>query len=357
MGAASRQSGRMIGGLSSFSPGSISSYGSAGSFSVATPQSLASDGSAVCQSLECSVHGAALKAQMQAQFPGLKILGGGEPQQAQNRRQGEPPRPVPGSGGAESSNVITLRPGGGSALASGATLLTAQEADIQGSEASGSQASGGAKTAGELSEEEKQQVAKLKQIDAKVRAHERAHAAVGGQYAGAPSYSYTRGPDGQLYAVAGEVPIDIGAESDPEATLQKAAQVAAAALAPADPSGADRAVAAAAQQLRLQALAQIREEKRAEQEAAAAEREEAAANAPALPGQAQEEGAADGAAPAAFGQSSGGQSGSGQSDAGQSDAGQSGRDGPAARAAQAYAPAAEAARASREIGRLVGLVA
>ncbi|WP_374304128.1 putative metalloprotease CJM1_0395 family protein [Ferrovibrio sp.] len=344
----------MIGGLSSFSPGSISSYGGAGSYGAATAQSLASDGSAVCQSLDCSVHGAALKAQMQAQFPGLKILGGGEPQPVENRRQKEPPRPVPGSGGAQGGNVINLRPGGGSALASGATLLTAQEADIA------TEPSGGAKTAGELSEEEKQQVAKLKQIDAKVRAHERAHAAVGGQYAGAPSYSYTRGPDGQLYAVAGEVPIDIGAESDPEVTLQKAAQVAAAALAPADPSGADRAVAAAAQQLRMEALAQIREEKRAEQEAAAAEKEEAAA-APALPGAPQGEGQGEGQVE---GQAKGGEtpgseqagpvsSGSGLSGA----SGVSGRDGPAARAAQAYAPAADATRANREIGRLVGLVA
>lgn len=341
----------MIGGLSSFSPGSISSYGGAGSYGAATAQSLASDGSAVCQSLDCSVHGAALKAQMQAQFPGLKILGGGEPQPVENRRQKEPPRPVPGSGGAQGGNVINLRPGGGSALASGATLLTAQEADIA------TEPSGGAKTAGELSEEEKQQVAKLKQIDAKVRAHERAHAAVGGQYAGAPSYSYTRGPDGQLYAVAGEVPIDIGAESDPEVTLQKAAQVAAAALAPADPSGADRAVAAAAQQLRMEALAQIREEKRAEQEAAAAEREEAAASAPALPGAPQGEGEGEGQAKG--GETPGSdQAGPVSSGSGASGAsGVSGRDGPAARAAQAYAPAADATRANREIGRLVGLVA
>lgn len=121
---------------------------------------------------------------------------------------------------------------------------------------------------GELTEEQKAQVAKLKAIDARVRAHERAHAAVGGQYAGAPSYGYTRGPDGQAYATSGEVSIDISAENDPEATLQKAAQVAAAALAPADPSGQDRAVAAAAAALRLEALAQIRAEKRAEQEAA-----------------------------------------------------------------------------------------
>ncbi len=146
------------------------------------------------------------------------------------------------------------------ALASGGNLLAAQQQEMP----AGSNAA--AKAPADLSEEEKAQVAKLKAIDAKVRAHERAHAAVGGQYAGAPSYGYTRGPDGQMYATSGEVSIDISAENDPEATLQKAAQVTAAALAPADPSGQDRAVAAAAQALRLEALAQIRADKQAEQE-------------------------------------------------------------------------------------------
>jgi hypothetical protein len=157
----------------------------------------------------------------------------------------------------------------GASIASGATLLTAQEA--------GQAQSSGNAAASDLSEEEQAQVAKLKQIDAKVRAHERAHASVGGAHAGAPSYSYTRGPDGQMYATGGEVAIDISAESDPEATLQKATQVGAAALAPADPSGQDRAVAAAAAQLRLEALAQIRDEKRAEQERQQAEADEAKA--------------------------------------------------------------------------------
>lgn len=334
----------MIGSLSSFSPGSLSSYGSAGSFSVATPQRLAGDGSAVCQSLDCSVHGAALKAQMQAQFPGLKVLGGGEPQQPQTRRPSETPRPVPGSDGTDTGSTVTLRPSialrpGGSALASGATLLTAQEAETAGS------SSDGPKAPGQLSEEEKQQVAKLKQIDAKVRAHERAHAAAGGQYAGAPSYSYTRGPDGQMYATAGEVAIDISPEDDPQATLQKAAAVAAAALAPADPSGQDRAVAAAAQQLRLQALAQIREERRAEQE-------------PAGPESAGPESAGQGSGnPAATDPVALDQTAPGQTGAAQAVAPPAGRDGPAARAAQAYGPAVDAPRASREIGRLVGLVA
>jgi len=175
---------------------------------------------------------------------------------------------------------FTARPlaAGGTLLAAGGTLLAAQQGDVP----AGS--GGKAQSPDQLSEEEKAQVAKLKAIDAKVRAHERAHAAVGGQYAGAPSYSYTRGPDGQMYATSGEVSIDISAENDPEATLQKAAQVAAAALAPADPSGADRAVAAAAQALRLEALAQIRAEKKAEQEAQQAEAGTAPAPNPA-PGQ------------------------------------------------------------------------
>ncbi|WP_428247635.1 putative metalloprotease CJM1_0395 family protein [Ferrovibrio sp.] len=167
-----------------------------------------------------------------------------------------------GAAAAPAAAAVSTQPSfsSGRPLASGGTLLAAQQEAPSGS-------NGQAQSADQLSEEQKAQVAKLKAIDAKVRAHERAHAAVGGQYAGAPSYSYTRGPDGQMYATSGEVSIDISAENDPEATLQKAAQVAAAALAPADPSGADRAVAAAAQALRLEALAQIRAEKKAEQEA------------------------------------------------------------------------------------------
>lgn len=206
---------------------------------------------------------------LESSFPGLRVLGGGQAEttaQPDTGKQATSPAPK---------------------LASGDTLLAAQQQGQQ--QGSGGKASG---ASDELSDEEQAQVAKLKQIDAKVRAHERAHAAVGGAHAGAPSYSYTRGPDGQVYATGGEVAIDIGAESDPEATLQKATQVAAAALAPADPSGQDRAVAAAAAQLRLQALAQIREEKRAETEQKEAERAADKATtaqqqpAPATPGQA-----------------------------------------------------------------------
>jgi len=96
-------------------------------------------------------------------------------------------------------------------------------------------------------EEHAEEIRALAKRDAEVRAHEQAHAAAGGAFAGAPSYGYQRGPDGRSYAVSGEVPIDVSAISgDPEATIQKMQQVKRAALAPRDPSNADRAIAASA---------------------------------------------------------------------------------------------------------------
>ncbi len=112
--------------------------------------------------------------------------------------------------------------------------------------------------------------------DREVRAHEQAHAAVGGQYAGAPSYTFQRGPDGVNYAVAGEVPISLPANlSDPEAALAAAEQVRRAALAPAEPSAQDRSIAARAANLAIEARAEIQaqqqQEQRVERETAAQE--------------------------------------------------------------------------------------
>lgn len=264
-------------------------------------------------------------AALESAFPGLKVLGG-----ASEATQQKPDARSAVGGGQKP------------ALASGDTLLAAQQQQQDGD--------GAPKAPGELSEEEKQQVAKLKQIDAKVRAHERAHAAAGGQYAGAPSYGYTRGPDGQRYAVSGEVAIDIGAERDPEATLQKAAQVQAAALAPADPSGQDRAVAAAAAQLRLQALAQIREEKRAETEQQEAERAADKAAAAAREQAAQGGGTSD-AAPPVPGQPATGNSAT-ETTSGPTTAGSQT---PAARASTAYAN--DNAGLNRLVGQVVGISA
>jgi hypothetical protein len=128
-----------------------------------------------------------------------------------------------------------------------------------------------AQTERQLQQAELQELSRLSQRDQEVRAHEQAHAAVGGHHAGAPSYSYTYGPDGKRYATAGEVSIDTAQVSgDPAATLRKMTKVLAAALAPAEPSAQDRQVAAKAQM----ALAQ------AQLELVQLQREQAAANRP-----------------------------------------------------------------------------
>lgn len=99
-----------------------------------------------------------------------------------------------------------------------------------------------------LSPEAQAQLRELRQRDAEVRAHEKAHMAAGGQYvAGGPSYEYQQGPDGRQYAIGGHVSIDASAvPDDPEASAAKARQVRRAALAPGEPSAQDRSVAAKA---------------------------------------------------------------------------------------------------------------
>lgn len=111
----------------------------------------------------------------------------------------------------------------------------------------------------ELTPEEEQQVEELKARDAEVRTHEQQHVAVGGPYVtGGPTYTYQTGPDGRQYAIGGEVSIDTGEVSgDPEATIQKMQTVAAAAMAPAEPSGQDHKVAAAARQAEAKARAEL----------------------------------------------------------------------------------------------------
>lgn len=121
-----------------------------------------------------------------------------------------------------------------------------------------------------VEQQETQEIAALAARDREVRAHEAAHAAVGGQYAGSPSYTFRRGPDGVNYAVGGEVSISTGGvPGDPEATLRKAQQVQRAALAPADPSSQDRRVAARAAQLAQQARVEISAQAAAEARATA----------------------------------------------------------------------------------------
>lgn len=106
--------------------------------------------------------------------------------------------------------------------------------------------------------QEAEEIRMLQLRDREVRAHEAAHAAAGGANAGSPKYTFERGPDGRTYATGGEVSIDISPiPGDPQATLQKAQQVRAAALAPAQPSGQDMKVAQKAQAMAADARIDI----------------------------------------------------------------------------------------------------
>jgi hypothetical protein len=138
--------------------------------------------------------------------------------------------------------------------------------------------------------------AELRKVDMEVRAHEAAHLAAGGPYAGTAHFSYVKGPDGKYYAVAGEVPIDVSPEDTPQKTVannpfssvsawgvyQKKGRVANPTMqrviaaahtstlppkgqrlalpAPAKPSPQDYAVAALASQIMNQAYAEMKQE-------------------------------------------------------------------------------------------------
>jgi hypothetical protein len=108
----------------------------------------------------------------------------------------------------------------------------------------------------------REQVMKLQARDTDVRAHEAAHLAAGaGVVTGGANFSYTRGPDGKMYATGGEVPIDSGKEDTPEATIAKARKIVAAALAPANPSPQDFKVAATAMMMESRAMIELAKEK------------------------------------------------------------------------------------------------
>lgn len=121
------------------------------------------------------------------------------------------------------------------------------------------------KAAARQAQLDRQTVSELTSRDAEVRAHEAAHASVGGAYAGSPTYTLQRGPDGKAYAVGGEVGIDASAvANDPAATISKMEIVMRAALAPADPSAQDLRVAAQAQGLAAAARAELAQQRRSE---------------------------------------------------------------------------------------------
>lgn len=118
----------------------------------------------------------------------------------------------------------------------------------------------------ELDEAQIRQVRELEKTDREVRAHEAAHQGAGGGLAGGASFTYTKGPDNKMYAVAGEVPIKMQTSSDPNQTIANARAVVAAAMAPSNPSPQDYKVAANAVKMEMQARAELTKMKAQEQE-------------------------------------------------------------------------------------------
>ncbi len=153
-------------------------------------------------------------------------------------------------GGSDRRDSVELSP---------AARLFAAKADLGTAEQPGGGASVGGQGADvQLTDQQRQEVAKLKQRDQEVRTHEQAHRAAGGAHAGAISLQFTQGPDGKRYAVEGSVPIDLSpVKGDPTATIRKMQQVQRAAVAPANPSAADRRVAAQARRAEQQARAEL----------------------------------------------------------------------------------------------------
>lgn len=168
----------------------------------------------------------------------------------------QPPGPPVASNGRNPSGALGTRAGLGETNSDGPTAGLPIDAN---------RGPGQSPAAQDLTDEEQQEVKDLKQRDAEVRRHEQAHVAAAGRYAkGGPQYEFTTGPDGRQYATGGHVNIDVSPARTPEATLQKAQVIRRAALAPAEPSSQDRAVANAASQLEAEARRDIQEARQAE---------------------------------------------------------------------------------------------
>lgn len=126
-----------------------------------------------------------------------------------------------------------------------------------------------------LTEQDLKLVQELRQRDREVRAHEMAHVAAGGSLVirGA-QFEYAQGPDGQRYAVGGDVLIDTSPGRTPQETLTKAQRVVATALAPADPSPQDYKVAAEANLMAAQARIEIAREAQESRETSSSDAED-----------------------------------------------------------------------------------
>lgn len=175
----------------------------------------------------------------------------------------------PSSDGSDVRADVTQRPVTGAPVAENES----NQPSVPASESNGDNEGGASRTDvnadSAAQAQEAEIIRELQTRDREVRQHEAQHKGVGGQYAGAISYTYQSGPNGQQYAVGGEVDISVSeVPGNPQATIEKMQTVRAAALAPAEPSSQDRAVAAAATRMILsaqQTLVQEREDARVAQ--------------------------------------------------------------------------------------------
>jgi hypothetical protein len=158
----------------------------------------------------------------------------------------QPSQTTGGSNGqAGNKDAVTLsQEGKDLASRSGSSLTTHKSSKNQNAE--------------HLDQEELKQLQQLKRRDTEVRTHEQAHLSAAGRYArGGASFTYQKGPDGAAYAIGGEVGIDVAKAATPEATITKMQAIKRAALAPADPSGADKRIAAQANVKEAQARQEL----------------------------------------------------------------------------------------------------
>ena len=167
---------------------------------------------------------------------------------------------APVGGEAEAASRVTLSAAGRAAASAGSTDDNVPDASarIDPVPPNGEAQATADNPAGptQLTPEELKQVEALRERDRKVRAHEQAHQAAAGALGGGASFTYQRGPDGINYAIGGEVQITLQEGRTPDETIANAQTIRAAALAPADPSAQDRAVAAAAGQMEAEARAE-----------------------------------------------------------------------------------------------------
>ncbi|MGF1484330.1 MAG: putative metalloprotease CJM1_0395 family protein [Opitutales bacterium] len=118
-----------------------------------------------------------------------------------------------------------------------------------------------------LSDEEQKQLDVLQERDHKVRAEQIAEAVRSG-LAAQVHFIYRTGPDGNRYAVDGQVEHDVAASFSPEKTIERARELRAAILSSPDPSPKDLQVVAEIDRLEKEALRELRKSEASAEEGA-----------------------------------------------------------------------------------------